>query len=301
MYVNVTQIDLRQLQALIAVVDEGSFGRAADRLGFTQSAISQQIAGLERAIGLPVLDRPGGPRRSELTPAGGIVLRHARAVMERLDQAAEEVASLRAGTTGRLVIGTFQSVSVKLLPDVVGRFKAEAPAIDVRLYETDDNDELQERLLAEVLDVAFLVGPVTDERIEAFEVCKDPFIALLPRDEAATRGGSFPLADLAGRDLVGQQPSACQDLIDLGLAEHGVLPHYIFRSNDNGAVQNMVKAGMGPAVMPLLAVDSDDPRIAVLPLDPPLDPRSILLAVRRGRTRAPSADRVIELVHQWRR
>lgn len=298
---NPSQLELRELQAFVAVVDEGSFGRAADLLGFTQSAISQQIAGLERAVGMAVLDRPRGPRRSELTPAGAIVLRHARAVMERLDLAAEEIAALQAGTSGRMVIGTFQSVSVKLLPDVIGRFKAEAPDLDVRLHETDDNDELQQRLLDGVLDVAFLVGPVTDDRLETIEICTDPFVVVLARGDSSRRSGSLPLADLMGRDMVGQHPSACQDLIEKGMADHGIQPHFIFRSNDNGAVQNMVKAGMGPAVMPLLAVESADPGVTVLTLDPPLEPRMILLAVRRGRTRAPSLDRFIDLTRAWSR
>jgi DNA-binding transcriptional LysR family regulator len=299
MYMNVGQMDLRQLQAFVAVVDEGSFGRAAESLGFTQSAISQQIASLERAVGAQLLDRPKGPRRSALTPVGTVLLRHARAVLDRLAQAADDVAAIQAGTSGRLVIGTFQSVSVKLLPDVVGTFKAESPEIDVRLRESDDNEEIQRLLLDDELDVAFLVGPITHEALDTVEICKDPFVLIMQRDAEAGRSGPFPLLDLAGRDMVGQQESSCQTLIEKGMAGHGVLPHYIFRSNDNGAVQNMVKAGMGPAVMPLLAVDSDDPGIEVLPLDPPLEPRSILLAVRRGRTIAPAVRRFVDLASQW--
>jgi DNA-binding transcriptional LysR family regulator len=299
MLMNVSQIELRQLEALIAVVDEGSFGRAAQRLGFTQSAISQQVAGLERAVGSRVLDRPRGPKRSELTPVGHVVLGHARAVLERLELAAAEVASTLAGTSGRLLIGTFQSASVKLLPDVVGRFKSEVPDVDVRLYESDDNVDLQQRLLIDELDVSFLVGPVTDEGLETIEIVTDEFVVLLPTSEAAEHSGAFPMAGLAGRDMVGQQGGACQDLIEQGMAEHGVIPHYIFQSNDNGAVQNMVKAGMGLAVMPMLAVDSGDAGVRALPLDPPLEPRSILLAVRSERTIAPAVSRFVDLAREW--
>jgi len=79
-------LDLRHLVALKTIADEGSFGRAADRLGYTQSAISQQIATLERIVGLRLIERPGGPRPISLTEAGQILLRHADAIQARLSQ-----------------------------------------------------------------------------------------------------------------------------------------------------------------------------------------------------------------------
>src|SRR6478752_9507111 len=84
-------LDIRHLMALQAVAEERSFGRAAQRLGFTQSAISQQVAALERIVGTPLFDRPGGPRPVELTPAGVALLPHAEAVLERLLQASEDL------------------------------------------------------------------------------------------------------------------------------------------------------------------------------------------------------------------
>ena len=136
------ELELKHLVALQAVAAERSFGRAAERLGYTQSAISQQIAGLERVVGEPVFDRPGEPRPVELTPVGQVVLDHAEQVFRRLAQAEEEVARLKAGDGGRLVIGTFQSVSVKVLPDVIRVLKAERPQLDIRLFEADDHDTI---------------------------------------------------------------------------------------------------------------------------------------------------------------
>src|SRR3954467_1973784 len=97
-------LDIRHLMALQAVADERSFGRAAQRLGFTQSAISQQVAALERIVGTTLFDRPGGPRPVELTPAGAALLPHAVAVLERLHQAGDDLAALAAGTVGRITI-----------------------------------------------------------------------------------------------------------------------------------------------------------------------------------------------------
>src|SRR6187399_3632564 len=106
-------VEVRHFAALDAVAREGSFGRAADRLGYTQSAISQQIATLERIVALRLIERPGGPRPISLTEAGQILLRHADAIQARLLAAKADMAALEAGDAGRLRVGTFQSVGAK--------------------------------------------------------------------------------------------------------------------------------------------------------------------------------------------
>src|SRR5881628_1016809 len=102
-------LELRHLTALRAVAEEGTFGRAAQRLGYTQSAISQQIAALERIVGEKLLERPGGPRAVSLTEAGHLLLRHADSIVARLDAAQADLQALRAGDAGTLRVGTFQS------------------------------------------------------------------------------------------------------------------------------------------------------------------------------------------------
>lgn len=292
--------DIRQLAALSAVATEGSFGRAADVLGFSQAAVSQQIAGLEKAVGMKLFDRPKGPRAAVLTPAGRLLLEHADAVLSRLDQAERQLADLAAGVGGRLEVGTFQSASVALLPSVVAALRREAPEVDIVLHETDVNEDLLAGLLADRLDVAFFLGPLDDPRFEVTHLCNDPFVAVTPADECSLgRAGAnvaMPLADLDGLSIVGQNSDdSCQVLIDDGLRAQGVTPRYVFRSNDNAAIQAMVTARMGAAVMPLLAVDQDDPTIHIHPLEPPLEPREICVAVRADRTHAPAAVRMVEL------
>ena len=294
-------IDVRQLAALDAVAAEGSFGRAASVLGFSQAAVSQQIAGLERAAGTKLFDRPGGPRAAVLTPAGRLLLEHARAVIGRLDQAEGQLADLAAGVGGRLNVGTFQSVSVALLPRVVTDLRHEAPDLDITLRESDDNDELLRWLLSDELDVAFFLGPLNDPRFEVTHLCDDPFVAVTSAAGCDLGVGSVPSAALPvsrldGYPVIGQSADdSCQVLIDDGLRTRGVAPRYVFRSNDNAAVQAMVTARMGAAVMPLLAVDQDDPTVHIHPLEPPLAPREICVALRRDRTHAPAALRMVDL------
>jgi len=296
-------IDVRQLTTLVAVAEEGSFGRAAAALGFSQAAVSQQVAALEKVVGMKLFDRPGGPRAAVLTPAGRLLLEHAHAVLARLDQAGRQLADLAAGLGGRLDVGTFQSASVALLPAVVAQLRREAPEVDIVLHETDVNDDLLRGLLSGELDVAFVLGPLEDPRVDVTHLCDDPFVAVTPADgctlSSTGKTGAMRLAGLDGFPVIGQNADdSCQVLIDDGLKARGVTPRYVFRSNDNAAIQAMVTAGMGAAVMPLLAVDHDDPTVHIHALRPPLEPREICVAVRSDRTQAPAALRLVELARE---
>src|SRR5262249_31803228 len=148
-------VELRHLAALEAVASEGSFGRAADRLGYTPSAVSQQIATLERFVGEKLVERPGGPRAISLTEAGSLLLRHAEAIVARLDAARADMAALRAGETGTLRVGTYQSVGARVLPAVMRRFRSEHPGIVLELHEPTTDPELYALIESGDLDLAF--------------------------------------------------------------------------------------------------------------------------------------------------
>src|SRR5712691_7120613 len=135
-------VELRHLAALEAIATEGTFGRAAERLGYTQSAISQQIAMLERIVGQRLIERPGGPRPVSLTEGGELLLRHADAIAARLQAAQADLAALEAGDAGPLHIGTYQSVGARILPTLLREFAAAWPNIEVMLRESADDREL---------------------------------------------------------------------------------------------------------------------------------------------------------------
>lgn len=293
--IHLADADLRHLSALRAVAEEGTFGRAAGRLGFTQSAVSQQIAALERLVGEPLFDRPGGPRPVTLTPAGRLLLPHAVSVLERVRAAEADLAGLRSGQTGTLRVGTFQSISVRILPPVLADLHRLRPNVKVLPFESDEQEELLARLRAGELDVSFLVEPFDDDGLDVRRLCADPFVALLPLDSPILPPtGPVSTPTLLTRPLISQMPNMCQALIEDGLARHGRLD-ISFRSNDNSAVQAMVRAGVGHAVLPALAVDHDDATVAIRALDPPLDPRVIVLASVRGRRLPPVLDAFADL------
>ena len=129
-------LEIRHLQALVAVVDTGTFSAAAEQLGYTQSAVSQQVATLERIVGTPLFERPGGPRPVRLTTAGEILLTHARAVLARISSAATDLRALASGEQGELRVGTLPSVGTKILPRLLRTFRAEWPGIQIVLRES---------------------------------------------------------------------------------------------------------------------------------------------------------------------
>ena len=290
--------EVRHLEALRAVAEEGTFRGAADILGYSQAAISQQIAGLEALVGSAVFERPGGPRPVILTPVCRALLAHAEVILDRLDAAREEVADIAAGTGGRLIIGTFQSVAVELLPDIVGRVRRDIPGLIMRAIEEDENSVLIDRFHSGEIDVAFLAGPVHDTSLELIDLGTDPFVAVMPRREPYLSASSISMRDIADLGLIGEHAGTSQAYIDQHVRDAGISTSYAFRTNDNGAKQAMVRNGMGAAIMPQLAVDLDDPEVVVLPTDPPIAPRSILVAVPPVQRRTPAVERFLELTRE---
>jgi DNA-binding transcriptional LysR family regulator len=293
--VGARDLGLRHLLALEAVCAAGTYRDAAARLGVSQAAVTQQISTLERYLAIKVFVRPGGPRPVRLTPAGEQVLVVAREMIARADLLDLQVAALRQGRWGRLAIGTFQSVSARLLPPALAAVRAEAPDLDVSVLESDDNGVLIEALHARRLDATFLIGPVDDPDLAVHEVLRDPLVAVLPVTEPPV--ASITLAQLGDRALIGHARCSCHEIVHAGLAAAGVNARFVFRSNDNVAVQAMVRAGLGTAVMPRLALDADDPRVRIVPLDPPLPRRQILVGHIRDQPPAP-AERFVQVVRE---
>jgi DNA-binding transcriptional LysR family regulator len=283
-------IELRHLTALAAVVDEGSFGRAAARLGYTQSTVSQQIAALERTVRGPVFDRPGGPRPVRLTPLGAVVLGRGRDLLARADALAGAVERFAAGD-GRIDIGTIQSVSSGLLPTVVRRLRDEHPGCDIRVSEEEPEDPRMGDL-----DLLFHDRPL-DGDVEHVRLLEDPY--LLVAAAGTFPDGPVPLSRLDGAPMVAWPLTCDEPWMEEAVARGGARPRIVFRSAVNDTLLAMVRAGLGSAVLPWLAlhgagVEADD-RLRVHPLRPALPPRRLHLHRRAGRTPAPLARRAFEL------
>ena len=269
--------DSRQLAALVAVVDTGTFGAAADELGYTQSGVSQQVAALERAVGSTLLVRPGGPRRVSLTPAGEAFLVHARAVLARLQAARADLEAIAAGERGTLRVGTMQSVGTKVLPWLLRRFRAERPGVTLSPQETFEHAELVSAVEDGRFDLSFAPLPVRDGPFTVRRILDDPFVLLAPADADLAGSASVSLRQVARLPLIGFLDEDLHAEMLRQLGRTGVEPRIVFRSNDNPTVQGFVAAGLGYALMPRLTVDEDDPEVSVVPRVTGMPPRSIAL------------------------
>jgi DNA-binding transcriptional LysR family regulator len=286
----VTEVELRHLATMIAVADEGSFGRAAARLGYTQSTVSQQIAALERAVGGSVFDRPGGPKPVRITPLGAVVLEQGRDLLANAERLVDAVDRFQAGD-GRIDIGTFQSVSNVILPVVVRRLRDEHPDCDIRLSEEEPD---QPRIGD--LDLLFYDGLIETD-VEHVKLLDDPYF--LVASDGTFPEGPVRLKQLDQAPMVAWPLTCDQPLMEQALGQSGTRPRIVFRSAINDTLLSMVRAGMGSTVLPWLAIQGadvpSDPRLRIHELRPALPPREIYLHWRAGRTQSPLAARAIEI------
>src|ERR671932_1457970 len=284
-------VELRHFLALEAVAREGSFGKAAADLGYTQSAVSQQIAMLERQVGQKLVERPGGPRPVSLTEAGHLLLTHAEAIAARVAAAQADLAALGDGEAGTLRVGVFQSVGQRILPELMRRFVGQWPKVEITLSESADDRERLSLVESGELDLTFSDLPLVEGPFEAVELLRDPYVLVVPADSELAKRGSVPsLREIAELDLIGHKH--CRSLVRLEAVFRRPL-RYVFQSDHNQTVQALVAAGVGVAIVPGLTMDPDDEATVLLDL-PRVPPRVIALAWHRDRYRTPAARSFVE-------
>jgi DNA-binding transcriptional LysR family regulator len=286
-------LELRHLAALEAVGRTHSFGRAARELGYTQSAVSQQIANLERIVGQRLVVRPGGPKPVSLTEAGTLLLRHAEAIVAQLDAAEADMAALAEGAAGPLRVGIFQSVGARILPALLHTFREEWPRVDVQVREEADAADLLRALERGAIDLTFAELPLPEGPFESVEVLRDPYVLVVSaKSELARHEGTLPLRALSGLPLIGFRSSHEPDVQLRGrVADLDV----VFRTDDNGTLMSLVAEGLGAAVVPQLVVNPRNPALVALPLAGRLPPRTLALVWHRDRYRSAASHAFVDL------
>jgi DNA-binding transcriptional LysR family regulator len=278
-------VEIRHLAALHAVAETRSFVAAGARLGYSQSAISLQIATLERLAGTRLLVRPGGRRPVSLTPAGEQVMRHARQIVDQIRAAEADLSALASGHAGVVSLGTFPTASRHLLPGALEILRDTHPAIEVSLDDVGHPDQ-PARLAAGQTDLVLGLLPF-DGPFVIRELLSDPYV-FIAASNTGVRVKLPTVAQLAELPLISWQhpPFAIEAL----LRSHGHEPVVALRTDDSNTVQRLVRRGLGVAVLPRLAIDLPDPEIAAVAADPLLPARRVVLARNRDRPLAPAAD-----------
>jgi DNA-binding transcriptional LysR family regulator len=286
-------LDLRHLAALEAIARHGSFYGAASALGYAQSAISQQIAMLERAVGVRLVERRGSARAT-LTDAGKLLLLHAEEILAHMREAEAQLAALAEGQSGTVSVGSLQSASTSLLPRVLAAFARTCPSFRVRTTETQGDGTLFRLLEAGELDLAFCELPAPDGPFTGTELVEDPYVLLVAaRSPFASREEAPSLEEIATIPLIGFTTSRAQDAMLELLAGKGIDPRFVFRSDFHPTLQAMVGAGLGVAIVPFLTVDPAHPGTVVIEL-PELPARRLALVRHRDREYTAALQRFTE-------
>jgi molybdate transport repressor ModE-like protein len=282
-------LDLRHLAALEAIAREGSVSRAAVRLGYTQSAVSQQLRALERIVGVTLVSRSPGARSVELTEAGRQLLGHADAIAGHLETARADLAAFSDGRVGELRIGTVPSVAGALIPALAEELRARAPRLALHVGESYFPEELLDRLAAGELDL--VVAPLDEPRegLDSEEIMRDPYVLLVPAgDPFLELARPLATSDLTRRELIGKDcATVSQRALAAALSDYGLGSPRI-RAHDLREVQELVRRGLGIAVVPRLLLDGPDPTLATIPVDHLVPDRVIALTTRSNGARTPA-------------
>lgn len=251
-------LDSHRLRVFQAVVEAGSYSAAARTLGYTQPAISQQMRALERSVGTSLFRRVG--RNLRLTEAGEVLLRHATQILQAMSSAQEQVATIKRLRSGRVRLCTFPSASPTVVAKAIASITSEHPGIRVELVETEPPNSLTALMRGECdLTLAFdypglpdPAAPYGDE-VLAFPLLSDPVMAVLPGSHPFARRQSVHMTDLADERWIAGCPRCRLHLVH-ACAAAGFEPDVAFTTDDTLAVQSLVAAGAGVALMPGLVL-----------------------------------------------
>lgn len=276
---------------LRVVASHGTVTAAARALSYTPSAVSHQLAGLSRELGVPLLVQQG--RGIRLTPAARVLLRHADELYARWEEIRAEVAAAGDEGVGTLRLCGFSTAAAALLPAVAGRVRAEHPGWQVRIIEADP-EECFDLLLADEVDVAVVVAtatipPSTDPRFDQHPLLEDPLDLLLPADHPLATEPSLPLARTAGEPWIVDRPGKpYRQLVVTNCATAGFTPTIAHEAAEWDTGAALVAAGLGVALVPRLARLPAGYAIARVPVHgDPTPVRHILTSIRRGSGNRP--------------
>jgi len=288
-------LDLRHLAAFSAVSKTGSFAQAAELLGYTQPAVSQQVAALEKIVGQRLFDRSSGRAQATLTEAGSILASHVDELTARLTLAKHDLLDLASGEAGTVRVGAFQSALARILPYVLQRYRGDHPGVRIEAIESNNDIPLLQQVKQGTLDLAFALLPLDSQTFAYRELVLDEFVLV------SKPGGSLPTRidshdQLRGLPLIVyrncRSATALVDFLDSQLGE----PNIVFRSDDNAAIEEMVRAGLGVAILPELWTSlGANEGLELTPLTGIVPPRVVVVAWRADRTLTPAQQALVDV------
>jgi molybdate transport repressor ModE-like protein len=288
-------LDVRRLRVLSEVARAGSLAGAAGALSYSPSAVSQQIATLEREVGMPLVERRA--RGIILTEAGRTLVEHAEAVFERLEAAEEALAEIASGRGGLLRMAAFPTVAGTVLPKAATAFRSAHPGMRLKVSEASPATSVT--LLRDGrLDLALTLDlSGTEHGVEVFHLFDDPVQLAVPAAHPLAAADQAQLADLAGETWVDVPPSNSDSNLLVRVCERaGFRPNVAFESEDYDVIRELVATGVGIALLPDLARRPTDERVVLVSLGPGAPRRVIQAAARPAPIRTAAASAMLEIL-----
>src|ERR687886_1937566 len=292
-------LDVRRMRVLREVAAQGSFSAAAEALSYTQSAVSQQIAALERGAGTRLVERSA--RGVRLTDAGRALVEHADAILARLADAEAELEAIAGLRGGRLRLASFPSAGATIMPEAIARFRDRHPGVELTLEPAEPEPSIAKLRAGEadvVLDITTGFRPPRDDAIERLHLLDDPMYVALPAGHPLARRRQLKLEDLAHEQWILGTTGSCPDVsIFLHSCQvAGFEPDVTFNSDDYFAIQGFVAAGMGASFIPDLALISvrDDIIVRSLGARPPA--RVIWAATLKDSYASPARQAMVQIL-----
>lgn len=292
-------LDVKRLRILREVASQGSFSAAAEALYLSQSAVSQQVATLEREVGMSLLERTReGPK---LTDAGRVVVGHAEAAIARLEEAERELAAIAGLEGGELRLASFPSASATLLTEAVSAFHGRYPNVRLTIAEAEPTDSLP-RLRGGELDLALTFDypsvPSIEERdLERSLVLTESMHLALPKSHPLANMRIVPLAELAEEEwLCGTRPSSCGEVVMRACRDAGFEPRVGFESDDYHVMQGFIAAGLGFTLLPDLALPTLRSDLVIRATDPPAPQRRVWATTRAEGARSPATEEMVAIM-----
>jgi len=290
-------LDVKRMRILKEVADHGSFSAAAEALSYTQSAVSQQIAALEREAGTQLVTR--GSRGIRLTEAGEALVRHADAILTRLADAEAELEAIAGLRGGRLRLAAFPTVGATLMPLAIATFRERHPDVELTVKQLEPEDSLP-LLKSGELDIALTIEPneIESDGLESTFLLEDPMFAALPVNHPMAHKTRVRLKDLKDEAWIGTTDAcSCGALVrNHCIRSGGFDPQITFESDDYLAIQGLVAAGVGVAMIPTLALTTVRDDIIIRDLGNEAPVRTIAAATLPGAQRSPAARAMLEVL-----
>jgi DNA-binding transcriptional LysR family regulator len=299
-------LDVKQLRVLKAVAEHGSFSAAAEALSYTQPAISQQVAALERQTGTTLVDRTS--RGVRLTDAGLTLVDHAEVVLARLAAAEAELEAMAGIRGGRVRLASFPTAGASLLPPAVVLFTQRHPDVELSFVEREPEEAAQMLRAAElevgiVFEYAEYNQPELErfyEGIELHRLVDDPMYLALPLGHPAANKPRVRLRDLSDETWIQESGnhSWCGRFHETACLAAGFKPKVSFRSDDYNVVQGLVAAGVGISLLPGLSLTNVRDDIVIRSLGPNAPTRRIAAATLAGRYRSPATEAMLGILEE---